>query len=610
MPTVPTWTSNNVQAQSGPNVRMNTDAPIEAFGGGAANRAGAVAANTIGQIGGQAAALADQARRDADETIRIDTMNQMRAAEREMFYGKDGAMNVRGKDALDLPSQYQERYQETMDKIGGSLTGQNRVWFERQRQNEWEGFAQKLEVHGAGEYNKYQDQVYKVGIETAKQQALDNYRNPEAVNQSIEDQKALTASFAARNGMDEEFVANANRHQVSETRSAIVKQLISDGNAYAADAYYRKHQDDFVDKAAVHNFIKPSLIEQQAQDISQNIFAQQGYTDKSSAFAAADKIKDPDLKKAVRSNLSIAIAMKEHDDEMKHTAKLDETDKFVRNGGRLRDAPTFGELTPDERAAFESIEKGVAGASKTTDVTKYAEYMSLPAADLGMKKYEELVHDLGPNVTNAQWNRVKERWTIARGAMNGDEKAKSIAATETEKDQMLFSAMKDLRVAGLKDNTTRKEMGSVAKQYYTMLSEQLDIKTTQYREQNKKSPDISTMRSWANEMVREQMSDVELKGRLWGTNTKKYIDLDESDRERVIVKASKIPDTDKLQMISYMKKNAKIPGLSQMSDDEILSAIKNPNSSIGQSIRVRMEKAQGQLMLGDNKSYKRKLLGE
>jgi len=196
MPTVPYQTQNRVQTEVGPNIRVSTDAPVEAFGGG---KAVTGLADQISKIGMEIKQRADDASTQEAYAKTVELRNNL------MYDPKDGAMNKSGKDAFGIHEQYGADFDTQADKIESELKNDTqRAMYRKIRQSQKMDLEGSLQQHTLAEAKKYENQTAEAALVTARSDAVLNFQNPGAVEKSIETQRALIESHADKNGWSPE----------------------------------------------------------------------------------------------------------------------------------------------------------------------------------------------------------------------------------------------------------------------------------------------------------------------------------------------------------------------------------------------------------------------
>jgi len=129
MPTVPTYRPDQVREQAGPQQRLNPNAPIEAFGGGAVVDK---VVNATQSLAGQAEKLYAQEKLNADKLRVADSENKLMELRQNLYWGKvdprnpaqniEGVITKKGKDAFAVPTDYMQKYESEISKIESTCT--------------------------------------------------------------------------------------------------------------------------------------------------------------------------------------------------------------------------------------------------------------------------------------------------------------------------------------------------------------------------------------------------------------------------------------------------------------------------------------------------------
>jgi hypothetical protein len=604
MPTVPKY-EQQVRESGGPNVQLKSNVSIEAFGGGQANAFGAV-----NKLAGQAANIVSEVQKDVERTNNKEDSNVLDQWVTPKVYGADGVLNTaRGKDALDAPNMLRPEFDKFVADYTKDMNSERAAQFKQMAEGRWTDIDRTLNIHGAREFESYRKETFSSFIQNKERSALENYNDPAVVDREIGEQVRALTEFGETERWDPETLNNKKAEIVGKTRTEIVKRMIADGNPLGAEAYYKQYSDDFVDKTSVLSTLKTSTREYKAEAIATDLF-RKGISDEAAAYQSLEKIKDPDLKSEALSKIRMKIAVKENRQKEEFSKLADDTYVHVMQGGSFDSLhpDQKGRFSEEEQKVFKRIEQRAAGAlPEKTDITKYSKYSMMPASQLGQMSFKDLVTDAADNLTKDQFNQLRSKWMLASSAFKGDEKAKEILASEGEKDELLFRAMQDFRVSGVKSDTlkTAKGMGEAAQLTYQKMQFELnDILLREKKNLNGKEPPLDFVKKSAQELAKKYSSEVETEGMLWNS-TKKIEELDDEDRAKVLVPFKKIPDTEQIKMLNVLRSNGQLKG---MRPDEALSAIKN-GAPLGKKIREQMERAYGQRLLGDEQAFKSKLLG-
>lgn len=603
MPSVPKY-NEQVKEQGMSGAKLQGGASIEAFGGGRANQV----ADAIGGLSQAASGIYQKVQADADKLHDKEDANLLAGFKTDRVYGPNGVLRtVKGKAALDIPNTLRPEFDDYVNTLTKDFSEDRKMRFKERAETEWSEINRTVNIHGSTELTKHEDETFSGFISNQKRSAIESYNDNESVEKAVGEQRRAIAEYAEMRGHPSEWVQEKSAEIVSQTRSDIVKRLISDGNPLRAEAYYKQHADDFTDKDGMQTMLKSSTREYKAEIIANDLIAK-GVGEDAAAYRSLEKITDPDLKSDALNKFKLKAHLIKEEQKMKVAEKKDQLLTHIIGGGSFSDAhPDQKDMLSDKEIEsfkkFELQERGV--LPKKTDITVWSKFDNMPPDHLAKVDYGQIL-DARMSLTNDQYNQVRQRYTLASNAAKGDPEAKARIADDGEKSDMLFKAMQDFKVAGANRDTVKGKKNDEQDLAYQKMQQEMEDWSLDYEKSNsgkKPSPDV--VKSKAYEIAR-RVGSVEVKGEYYGTNLKKIADLDESDKQKALVPYDQIPERDLIQSINVLRSNGLANGLR---NDEIMSAIKN-GAPLGKLFKERIERAQGQKQIGDMNAYKQRLLGK
>lgn len=263
MPKVPTYTPQ-VQQSGAPNVRVSSDAPIEAFGGN--NPAFGAAAG----LGEQVAKIGAQEKQKADDVATTEAYTKTLEMKNRLFWNpQGGVMSRKGKDAFGVFDEFMPQFDKETDAIEqGLANGEQRQMYRSMRLKLQADFDGELQRHVSQERKVYDDQTTETGLAAERDNAIKNYLAPGAVDESLRMQKALVAAHAQRNGMDDEFSNQKFLEVASKTHAAVIDRMLTNDQGKLAEEYFGKYKDSIKgdDLARVEKAIDDQRTLTQAND--------------------------------------------------------------------------------------------------------------------------------------------------------------------------------------------------------------------------------------------------------------------------------------------------------------------------------------------------------
>lgn len=610
MPTVPRYNQPQVREQGLSNAKLDGSAPIEAFGGGAA------AANSFRSLGGLAensGKVVQEIKQEADQRAVMDAVNGFQTHENELTSGENGFLKVKGKNALGVTEQYQELAKKKFDEVYESLGNDDQKYlFKQNAEKIMNNLKYKTETHSMNEYGKYQDQSDQDGIETWGNTAGLNYGDESIVQDAINKKNGHILAMAQRHGWDDDMINNKINETNSKIRLGNTMRIMQDRTASSADAYLRNHEKDFTanDLLTAKKSLESGLRQEKSTYLADQIFDKENYTDVGAAYERVQKIGDEELRDATLSKIKVKIALRDNQIKEEHTKLIMDVSDHVEKGGSIEQLPPEiqGKLGPKERDALDTRRLQKLGViPEKNDLTKYHKFDSMDQLTLGKKTMADLLIEARPALTNDQWNRVKSKWEVAQGAMNGDPKAKEKWAGYQNENETLLRSMREAKIAGIDDSVMGvKEMNEKQKEAYLKFQNELNDRSLLWSSQNNgKKPDGDTLRKISRDLVGEKAMKVYTDGMIWDSE-KQLGELKDSEKESAYIPFNKIPPASIKRMVNIFKSNNMAKGLS---DDEVMSLVNN-NSGLGKLFRERMQRAYVHGATGNNLMMRKKLLGQ
>lgn len=241
MPNVP-----QVEQQALPNVRVSTDAPIEAFGGGASRNQ---AAQATQGLAGEAGKIFLEERDKADQVAHLGAQNQMSKAQTDI---QVQVSQMKGADALQANQFASEQWQKAKDSISGSLNNpRQQAAFEKSSASQWQDVYKTTEMHVAGE----KVNLDKANTQSAVQLAIDNSaqnsfdpnivaKNREEIARQVTMSAQRTGTYLSTDGKSVSPVFQAQLADATSSHDAVVIQnMLDNDHIDGAKAYLDQHKD-------------------------------------------------------------------------------------------------------------------------------------------------------------------------------------------------------------------------------------------------------------------------------------------------------------------------------------------------------------------------------
>lgn len=245
MPIVPATRLPSVAPAPLPGVRVSPEAPLEAFGGGAANRQ-----IDLAPVTELARNIFEDEKRKADQTAVLAAAGK--ASELET------ALTIRtkqrkGQDAFAAPDEVADEWTKATGDIEKSLTTDTqRQAFAQIKSSHWRELNAAVQTHVAAERQQYDAQVTDTYLASERNAAIENYADPARVALAVENQQAAITDHLNRiynrqipPGLLEQQKAGA----ASATFVGVIDRMLANENDLQAKAYYDRVKDQIQGEA-------------------------------------------------------------------------------------------------------------------------------------------------------------------------------------------------------------------------------------------------------------------------------------------------------------------------------------------------------------------------
>lgn len=246
MARVPLTEGPRVQTQALPGARVSVAAPIDAFGGANARRAGQLTQG-LGNAA-NAFALAEQ---EANQSRVDDALNKLREAELDLTYSQEaGYTNLKGVQALQRPDnkplsdEYFERLNARTGELAGSLSNEaQKQAFQQRAQERLTTFRGNLMNYEGQENKNYQLSVAEGTIATASREMSAFYNDPDRINQAVGSIRAAAVKDGRLRGLSATQIEDRTTKIVSSAHLGAINQAIATNNPLYAEQYLRTYKN-------------------------------------------------------------------------------------------------------------------------------------------------------------------------------------------------------------------------------------------------------------------------------------------------------------------------------------------------------------------------------
>ena len=246
MPTVPVSRETSVRNEALPGVRVNTQQPLSAFGGGdSLNTTNQAARGLNNEMSGAAFEVMAKQKKDADDV-------RLQAADLELSKAQTDvqiqANDMRGENAFGAPEFVDKEWKSRSDKIREGLAGDyQKAQFNRIHAARSADLYRSTQNHVAAEAKQYDLDTTNAYVENAQNQAKLNYMDvgPEGqVEQSIYIQSQALARYGYRNGVPAPIMEQKIAANKSKTYAGVIEQMLNAHDGYAATKYLKMKKSE------------------------------------------------------------------------------------------------------------------------------------------------------------------------------------------------------------------------------------------------------------------------------------------------------------------------------------------------------------------------------
>lgn len=407
MPIVPGPQLPSVAPERLPGVRVSVGAPLEAFGGGRAAEG-----LDLAPLESIAQELAAREKQKADQIAVSDAGAKLTALKTNlMWHPQSGAMLAQGKQAFGVYDQTMEAWRKGVSETGQGLRNDaQRMSFRHMVDSHTADLTEQLTHHVATQQRVYDGQVTEAHIDALTNDALANYRDPNAVDRNLDTIKAVATDYALRNGhatqtsdgrlILDDFAKDQLAKHVSSVRSGVIEQLADTKQDLAAAKYLADHRSDFVgsDLLRAEKIVDTGSVEGASQRESDRIM--QSATTEGAALAEAAKIQDPRVRDATEKRVRQAFADRSRDLREQRENALHQATEIINRTGDYTQVPmaTRNLLTPTEIEDVQTLARNVRNPKRVTNQAFYANLINMAGLNDSTRQ-----HFMGLNLMSKEY---------------------------------------------------------------------------------------------------------------------------------------------------------------------------------------------------------------
>jgi hypothetical protein len=592
MPTVPRYSEQKVQQAGFPGVRLDTQAPIAAFGGGQTN---AAVHESIGRFTDTTSKILIEEKKNADSLAVQDAYLKTVQLKNKLFWDpKEGAMNRRGKDALGANEEYISRFNQDSDEIYQSLSNDDqRKAYELRRAELRNDLDGNLQRHTFTEIQKFDEESTKSGLDVLRDEAIFNYGNPTKVQRTIEAQKGIVLDHAKRYGRSPEWVEENLKEAESKTHMGVLQRMIDNGEDLRAKAYYGQIKGGLkgADASKAERVLEEGSLLGESQRWTDKIMKTAASEQEARNMIKDSLSHDPKLRKSVDEMVRSEFSIQNRLADQENASNFIEAANLLEKNKTMSAVPPSlrATLKPGQRTALHLLEQQMNGVTAVNhDEATFLKYYGMDEGALADVSEVDLITKVRPYVESSKYNKVTTRWQLAKKGRRGDSKALAEAKSMYTDEELVFDVLKNSDIETFKTVPTFKDAAKnkKAEASYQSFRRQVDNEWISFHKDHGRQPNGQEKRDIANRLLIKRVFVDEnfiQKDPQLPVNA-----LTPEQRSKAYVPITEIPESDRKQFINLIRARR---GLTTASDKEILK-------THGRKI----ERAYGLFMMGGNEA--------
>jgi len=362
---IPKYNSGQIQERGYSNSQLSTNAPIEAFGGGAQKAIG------------EAQKFILQEKENADQLVTTEVYAQLKQKKNDLIFNPEtGLMNRKGKDAFGAPDEYLPQFDKSVEEITKGLSQSQQEKVRKLVLSERLDLDESINKHMSRERVVYDDEVTKTGIIASQDDAVRNYKDYNKVLSSLDEQHALVEAQARRNGLGDDWVKAQMSQLSSKTHTGVMSRMLADGDDLAASKYYQANKDFFTgaDATRITKELEEGSLRGTSQRISDGIVSKAGSL--SVAIGEVKKIEDPKVRDATMERVKSEFTMRDAVKRDREEQLFLKATNILEKGGGYDSIPPgdIAQMPLSQRSALRSYM-----SSKESDATTYYNLKTMAA---------------------------------------------------------------------------------------------------------------------------------------------------------------------------------------------------------------------------------------
>lgn len=296
-----------------------------------------------------------------------------------------GALNLRGRDAFDLPERALSAFDKRAAEIETGLTNDaQRGAFRRLAAQRRFDINRTIQRHVAAEIRRYDDQTTDSYVANEVDGAIAFADDNERVQLGVARASAALTDYANRNGLPPEWLTQKQIEVSTKVHGGVVERLLANGKDLTARDYYQANVEAIAgsQRARIEKALEVGTLRGESQRQADAILAK--HADMGEALKTARAIADPQVRDATESRVKDYFATKRAADQERERAAADQAWDILAKTKKLDAVPpgVIARMDGKQRLALEAEASAIAsGAKVRTDPEAYAELQTMLSTD-------------------------------------------------------------------------------------------------------------------------------------------------------------------------------------------------------------------------------------
>jgi hypothetical protein len=472
--------NTSLQQQNFPTPNVNTQQPLEAFGGGT-DQSGPAAA--LANAGNTLDDLAKQSFMAATNAANMQNKNELVTYRSNGLYGYadpntgqhvPGVLEQiqnSGQNGHAIWDQYQQAYQSYVnDKMANLPTPQQKQYFANAASDEWDAMNKIGQTHLAANQKNFEEATYNASLENSINSGVQQYGDSDAVDKYKEEIINTAQQYGFTHGQSDAEIAAAQGNAISKMYAGVVEKYFANGQAQQGADYYDQVKDQITDSATgvkLAKLVEEGQLQQQSQQNAQQIVA--NHSDMNSAEAEIENIKDQKLQDETRQRVRTLMAIKDKQTQTQRDQTAMQAVDIATKTGSFDQVPLAvqQQLDPATKTAIQKLANNASGAQPIQNNDKvFQQYSSMAPAELGQVSQSDMALKVRPNLDDYHWKQVEQQWIQSREGIGGNQQALAKANQLFGIDGIALKSFTDARIAGAQAGQKYSDFQAPVRQAY------------------------------------------------------------------------------------------------------------------------------------------------